>query len=79
MPPRVSMGKEGHSVWIATLGLAGGGNLLWFGAQVSYLSRFMTILPGRRYLPMGNSDLIITASGNYYNFLPAFDSSNLVI
>lgn len=79
MWPIVSMGKEGHSVWIATLGLAGRGNLLWFGAQVSHLSRFITLLPGRRYLPMGNSDLIITASGNDYNFLPAFDSSNLAI
>ena len=28
---------------------------------------------------MGNSDLIITASGNYYDVLSAFDSSNLVI
>ena len=28
---------------------------------------------------MGNSNLIITASGNYYDVLSAFDSSNLVI
>ena len=28
---------------------------------------------------MGNSDLIITASGNYYDVLSAFDCSNLVI
>lgn len=71
-------GEEGHAARYATLDLVGERICFDFWGQVSHLSGSITLLSGRKYLPMGNSDLIITASGNYYNFQPAFYSSNLV-